>query len=120
MELQKMLRKDLLSKCQELGLINYKSKNKSQLIKLIVESNANKIIILTNDFNENTLNLNKNLKLIDLFAGTGAFSYVFNKTNRINTILANDILDSSEEIYNLNHRIYNINLKKKGYIIIRR
>ena len=113
-----MLRKDLLSKCQELGLINYKSKNKSQLIKLIVESNANKIIILTNDFNENTLNLNKNLKLIDLFAGTGAFSYVFNKTNRINTILANDILDSSEEIYNLNHRIYNINLKKKDILLL--
>jgi DNA (cytosine-5)-methyltransferase 1 len=38
-------------------------------------------------------------------AGTGAFSYAFHSTNKINTIFANDILDSSEQIYNLNNDI---------------
>jgi len=43
------------------------------------------------------------LKLLDLFAGTGAFSYSFHNTGKVKTIFANDILDSSEEIYNLNN-----------------
>lgn len=44
------------------------------------------------------------MEVVDLFAGTGAFSYVFHKNN-INTIFANDLLDSSEQIYNLNNKI---------------
>jgi DNA (cytosine-5)-methyltransferase 1 len=43
------------------------------------------------------------LKLVDLFAGTGAFSYVSHKTNKIETIFSNDILDSSKEIYDINN-----------------
>jgi DNA (cytosine-5)-methyltransferase 1 len=45
------------------------------------------------------------LTLIDLFSGTGAFSYVFHQTNKVKTIFANDILDSSYEIFNLNNEI---------------
>ena len=43
------------------------------------------------------------LKMIDLCSGTGAFSYVLNKTGKIETVFANDLLDSSEKIFNLNH-----------------
>lgn len=45
------------------------------------------------------------LTLIDLFSGTGAFSYAFHQTNKVKTIFANDILDSSFEIFNLNNDI---------------
>jgi DNA (cytosine-5)-methyltransferase 1 len=45
------------------------------------------------------------LKLIDLFAGTGSFSYILENTKQIETIFANDISDSSELIYNLNNKI---------------
>jgi len=45
------------------------------------------------------------LTLIDLFSGTGAFSYAFHQTNKVKTIFANDILDSSLEIFNLNNDI---------------
>lgn len=45
------------------------------------------------------------LKLVDLFAGTGAFSYVAHKTNKIETIFANDILESSKNIYDINNNI---------------
>ena len=40
--------------------------------------------------------------LVDLFSGTGAFSLAFHKTGLVETIFANDMLDSSEEIFNLN------------------
>ncbi len=45
------------------------------------------------------------LNLIDLFSGTGAFSYAFHQTNKVKTIFSNDILDSSFEIFNLNNDI---------------
>lgn len=43
------------------------------------------------------------LEMVDLFSGTGAFSYVFHSTNRFKTIFANDILESSEQIFRLNN-----------------
>lgn len=44
--------------------------------------------------------------IVDLFCGTGAFSYAFHKTNKkFCTVFANDILSSSEEIFNLNNSI---------------
>lgn len=42
-------------------------------------------------------------KLIDLFAGTGAFSYVFSKYDNIKCVFANDMYNASEKIYNNNH-----------------
>lgn len=42
--------------------------------------------------------------MIDLFAGTGAFSYVFEKKG-VKSIFANDMCIESEKIYNLNHKI---------------
>lgn len=47
----------------------------------------------------------ENIKtMIDLFAGTGAFSYVSNKYG-IDCVFANDFCKESEEIYNINHNI---------------
>lgn len=43
------------------------------------------------------------MKMIDLFAGTGAFSYAFHQTNKVETVFANDLLESSESIFNLNN-----------------
>lgn len=51
------------------------------------------------------LNNDEKLTLVDLFCGTGAFSYAFHQTNKVTTIFANDILDSSKEIFELNHNI---------------
>ena len=45
------------------------------------------------------------LKLIDLFAGKGAFSYSFHSTNKVETVFENDMLDTSEKIFNLNNII---------------
>ncbi len=42
-------------------------------------------------------------RMIDLFAGTGAFSYVLTKHPNIECVFSNDMCKNSEKIYNLNH-----------------
>ena len=54
--------------------------------------------------------MDEQLKMIDLFAGTGAFSYIFEK-EKVKCVFANDICDESESIFNLNHK--NIKLTNK-------
>ena len=42
------------------------------------------------------------IKVIDLFAGTGAFSYAFSKYDKFKTVYSNDMVKESEEIIKLN------------------
>ena len=62
------------------------------------------------------MELSNKLKMIDLFAGTGAFSYAFHSTNKVETVFANDLLESSESIFNLNN---NVKLTKQDLITIK-
>lgn len=41
----------------------------------------------------------KKLKMIDLCAGTGAFTYAFEQTNLVHVVFANDFDESSKKIY---------------------
>ena len=120
-KLFKLSKKELLIKCEELNLIKFKSKTKKELIELInntIIDTSNTIIDTNNiiiDANNTIIDTNiKEYKLIDLFAGTGAFSLAFE--DNIKTIYANDILESSEKIYNLNN---NIKLIRKDLIDIK-
>lgn len=61
------------------------------------------------------LNTNPNYTLVDLFCGTRAFSYAFHQIEKVKTIFANDMLDSSEQIFNMNN---NIKLTKQNLIDI--
>ena len=45
------------------------------------------------------------INMIDLFAGTGAFSTAFENTGKVECIFSNDFCKSSEKIYDLNHSI---------------
>jgi DNA (cytosine-5)-methyltransferase 1 len=53
------------------------------------------------------INNNIKLKMIDLCAGTGAFSYVLSKTGKVDVVFANDIEESSKKLYdnNFNHKL---------------
>ncbi len=42
------------------------------------------------------------LRLVDLFTGTGAFSYAFESTDKVKSVWANDLMESSKAIYKLN------------------
>lgn len=103
-----LLKRDLLKKCDELGITKCGSKTKKQLINIINnhtnESNFIKNETVNDNFIEET-DENDKLELIDLFSGTGAFSLAFHNTNKVKTVFANDMLDSSEQIFNLNNKI---------------
>ncbi len=103
-------------------VINKQKENK------LKNNNSNNDI--TNDIINNIVNeitsvslnplIKKKITMIDLFAGTGAFSYVANKYN-IDCVYANDISDNSKQIYDLNHTnkldvadINNIDIAKIG------
>jgi DNA (cytosine-5)-methyltransferase 1 len=47
------------------------------------------------------------LKMIDLFAGTGAFTLAFESTNSVEVVFANDMVTQSQKIYdeNFNHKL---------------
>jgi DNA (cytosine-5)-methyltransferase 1 len=89
MDLSKFSKADLLNKCNELDIKNYKSKNKNQLIELLLQQIPCK------------------LKMIDLFAGTGAFTLAFENTGNVECVFANDMDKSAELIYdeNFNHKL---------------
>lgn len=63
------------------------------------------------------IKMTNKIKIIDLFAGTGAFSYSFEKNENYECILANDIDKNSEIIYKLNHP--NSNFIRKNLIDIK-
>jgi DNA (cytosine-5)-methyltransferase 1 len=123
MDYNKLLKKELLVICEELGITKCKSKNKGELIYLITKK------ILFNQSSENIIKEDNDLAeiqsipttckytLVDLFCGTGAFSNAFHQTGEVHTIFANDMLDSSEEIFNLNYG-HGIKLTKKNLVDI--
>lgn len=99
--------------------------------------------IINNNININNNNINKNMevnnskkkeskknkknvkntnmyKLVDMCAGTGAFSLAFEKTNKVETVYANDIEKNSKKIYDANFEtkltlkdIHDIDVKKE-------
>jgi DNA (cytosine-5)-methyltransferase 1 len=59
-----------------------------------------------NNNNNNNNNLliecNDGIKMIDLFAGTGAFTYAFESTGKVKCVFSNDMVETSKQIYDLN------------------
>jgi DNA (cytosine-5)-methyltransferase 1 len=118
MDLSKLSKEQLFIKCDELGIKKYRSKNKATMISLIEETlTKEENIIVKTITPQQTQPIDTNVavtdkidnskfKLVDLFAGTGAFSYAFHYTNKVETIFANDMLDSSEKIFNLNNTLH--------------
>jgi hypothetical protein len=107
MYLLKLSKIELLKKCEELGCTKYKSKNKNELIELIKTTDI-KNLKFKNLFNEtitfeHTFVPNK-IKMIDLFSGTGAFSLAFEKTNNVDIVFANDMVEYSKNIYDYNKK----------------
>jgi len=124
MNLNTLSKSDLLLKCKENGIIKCKSKTKNELIKLIQQTTQSSQPTIpsdpiyrqlqTDDISTNT----SQLTLVDLFAGTGAFSYAFHLTKKVKTVFANDMIDSSETIFNVNNIENEVSLTKRDLIEI--
>ena len=104
MDLSNMSGKELDKKCEEIGIKNYKGKTKEKKRELINSKIKTQIIIETQSL---TINSNNKLKMIDLFAGTGAFTLAFQSTNCVNIVYSNDMVDYSKKIYdeNFHHKL---------------
>jgi DNA (cytosine-5)-methyltransferase 1 len=105
MDLTKLLKHELLIKCEELGIVKCKSKTKSDLIQLITSAQ-------TISFKEpETIKINKHhstaLNVLDLFCGCGGMSKGLTDAG-LNVIAGIDIWDKAIENYNKNflHKAY--------------
>jgi DNA (cytosine-5)-methyltransferase 1 len=88
-------RNELIALCKEKGIQGYSGKKKEDLIQLLSPPTP------TATANATPSPPSTKLKMIDLFAGTGAFSYAF-QTNDVEVVFANDMVDHSKKFYDAN------------------
>jgi DNA (cytosine-5)-methyltransferase 1 len=99
MEYSKKTRNELIALCKEKGIQGYSGKKKDDIVALLMGSSVVDNIMVTVPVQK--------LKMIDLFAGTGAFTLAFQGTNSVNVVFANDMVDHSKVIYdeNFDHKL---------------
>lgn len=88
-------RNELILLCKEQKRKGYSHLKKDELIKLLNPT-------LDTLKNTSISVYSSRLKMVDLFAGTGAFSYAFEKTSKVDCVFSNDMVEWSKEIYDLN------------------
>jgi DNA (cytosine-5)-methyltransferase 1 len=105
-DLSKLLKIDLLEKCEKLGITKCKTKSKKVLIELINKQTVieRKKIIIEDDIIIHT-NKNINLNVLDLFCGCGGMSKGLTEAG-LNVIAGIDVWDKAIENYkkNFNHQ----------------
>lgn len=95
-----MTSKQLIEECKKRGIRGYSNKTKQELLNLL--SRSNQIESVSNSSLMGGSSSDYHLKLVDLFAGTGAFSYAFLETGHVDVVFANDMMESSKKIYDSN------------------
>lgn len=102
-------RTELVAICKDRNIPGYSKLPKSEIIRLIQNSHSTPMLNIQNTLdNIHLLSENREtnhtgtLKMVDLFAGTGAFTYAFQKTGRVECVFANDMVESSKKIYDAN------------------
>lgn len=93
-------REELIALCKEKNITGYSGKKKAELVQLINASLT--VNPTTTPAESNTQEDPAGLKMIDLFAGTGAFSHAFEKTGKVKCVFANDMVEWSKKIYDAN------------------
>ena len=87
-------REELIALCKQKGVKGYSGKKKEELVKLLeapapgpgAQPGAQP----------------QALRMVDLFAGTGAFSLAFGASNAVTVSFANDMVKHSKEAYDAN------------------
>lgn len=87
MEYFKLSRDELVALCKEKGVKGVGGKKKDALIELLRGLAGDQPT---------------KLRMIDLFAGTGAFTHAFQSTGKIDVVFANDMVEHSKKIYDAN------------------
>ena len=116
----------LKKECQTRGIRKYSGKGKGRLdwIRLLEENDKTidpapapvPVPVLANVIThvhnvEPEVSTSTKFRMIDLFAGTGAFSLAFEGTGHVNVVFANDMVEHSKTIYDENFDAHKITLK---------
>ena len=96
MDLSKHTRKQLIDLCKERKLRGYSGKTKDEMIELLSEPPEQTPIEITENPSSGKM------RMIDLFAGTGAFTLAFEQTGKVECVFANDMVEWSKKIYDSN------------------
>jgi DNA (cytosine-5)-methyltransferase 1 len=107
--LSKLKKSELLTKCQKMCLSKYSSKNKNELINLIIQKNkeSSDKIYKQNNTNTSSINITKQNNIytfIDLFCGIGGFHQAMLTLNS-KCVFACDIDENCRSIYEKNYGI---------------
>lgn len=110
MDYSKKTREELIAICKEKSIKGYSGKKRDDIVKLLTETSTsikNEVIVIPNT-------TSNKLRMIDLFAGTGAFTLAFQSTNSVNVVFGNDMVEHSKKIYdeNFNHKLTLKNLNE--------
>jgi DNA (cytosine-5)-methyltransferase 1 len=97
MDYSKKTREELIGLCKEQKIKGYSGKRKPELIKMLSENGSHPT-------HDDAVTETRHLKMIDLFAGTGAFTLAFENCQ---IVFANDMVEHSKKIYdeNFNHKL---------------
>jgi DNA (cytosine-5)-methyltransferase 1 len=107
----------LIAICKEKNIRGYSGKKKEEIYKLLLDNTitTNQVAIPIASQTSSAVSSvsytqsinNGKLKMIDLFAGTGAFTLAFSQTNNVEVVFGNDMVEHSKKIYdeNFNHRL---------------
>jgi DNA (cytosine-5)-methyltransferase 1 len=106
----KKTREELIALCKERNIKGYSGKKKEDIVKLLTGSQPNNKIIVAPPVNL----ISEKLKMIDLFAGTGAFTLAFQETSGVDIVFGNDMVNHSKQIYdeNFSHKLTLRNLNE--------
>ena len=101
MDYSKKTRTELLALCKEKGIKGVSGKKKEDLLQLLTAEPVQ------SSTQPSTQPSTQSFPLVDLFAGTGAFSYAFEQTGKVNVVFANDMVDYSKKMYdeNFSHKL---------------
>jgi len=110
-------RPQLMALCKEKGIKGYSTKTKNELIELLHESSSSSALPTVKPNGgagkpvvEEYATSGDKLRMIDLFAGTGAFTHAFESTGKVECVFANDMVEWSKKIYDLNFNTHSLTL----------
>lgn len=90
---------ELIRLCKERNIKGYSGKKKDDIINLL---NQNEKPVKTEVAVKTEKVSTDKLRLVDLFAGSGAFTLAFESTGKVECVYSNDMVKESKEIYDTN------------------
>jgi DNA (cytosine-5)-methyltransferase 1 len=100
-------RDELIAICKERNIKGYSKLKKNEIINQLLTPTVTTPTTQTPTNPIISENASPKLKMIDLFAGTGAFSHALEKTGHVECVFSNDMVEWSKKVYdeNFTHKL---------------